>query len=121
MTPERTVVSAEQALETLKSGLPLKNAYVKEKLEVYGKNAVYWNSEIVIENCILENFYFPCLRSTKPVSFLNSHFKNVTSYAPYFLKGLLIQNCTFDTYLDLQSGGHNKEGTEIRIEHNHQL
>jgi hypothetical protein len=121
MTSERTlaVVSASQALETLKNGLPLKDVHIKEKLEVYGRTAPYdWNSEIVIENCVLEQFYFPCLQSTKPVSFLNSHFKNVTSYAPYFLAGLLIRNCTFDTYLDLQSGGHNKDGTEIRIEHN---
>ncbi len=31
---------------------------------------------------------------------------------------MLIRNCTFDTYLDLQSGGHNKDGAENRIEHN---
>ena len=113
----KKIISALEALQTIKSGLPLKDVHVEEALSINSPDDD-WHTEIYIENCVLDDFHFPCLQATKPVSFINTHFKYTESYAPYFMAGLLIRSCTLDTYLDFQSGGHNKNGTEIRIENN---
>ena len=33
-------------------------------------------------------------------------------------KEVVIENCTFDTYLDFQAGGHNKLGCQVKITNN---
>lgn len=109
-------VSKERATDILKDGQPLVSLYIAEKLELSGLDN--WREEIVIENCIIEAFSCIMIQFEKPVRLINSHLKKCEFTFSYFLGGLTIDNCTFDSYLDFQAGGHNKTGHSIIVTNN---
>ncbi len=113
-------VSGTEAREMVLSDMHLKNLVIRGSFEMSASQADNWEwqKEIVIENCIVEDLQIPMFHAAKPVVFLNSDFKKIDLYAPYFLSGLLVKNCLFETVVDFQSGGHNKNGTEFRLEGN---
>jgi hypothetical protein len=109
-------ISIERATDTINEGLPLVDLYIDGAIEL--ATASKWGQEVVIENCIVENLVAVGTEFTKPVRLVNSYFKNCNFYGAYFTKGLIIDNCTFDSYLDFQSGGHNKPGNPVIITNN---
>jgi hypothetical protein len=94
----------------------LTNIYVEGELKI--EIADTWDKEIVFENCIVEYFSASVTHFDKPVRLINCHFKNCQFVSTYFLGGLTIDNCTFDNYLDFQTGGHNKTGNPVIITNN---
>ncbi len=109
-------ITSERAIDLLYLNEPLKDVYVDGDLIIEYDD--YWDKEIVIENTLIG--YFSCIGTSfnKPVRITNSHFKNCKLTFCYFLRGLTIDNCLFEDYLDFSSGGHNKTGYSIIIRNN---
>jgi hypothetical protein len=115
-TQSKKNISKEKATNLLKDGLPIKDLYVKGALEIETNET--WNKDVVFENCIVEYFSGSVTQFDKPVRLINCHFKNCQFIFTYFSGGLVIDNCTFDNYLDFQAGGHNKRGNPVILSNN---
>jgi len=109
-------ITAERATDLLKDEQALKDIYVDGELKIEISHT--WGKEVVFENCIVDYFSGSVTQFDKPVRLLNCHFKNCQFVFTYFLGGLIINNCTFDNYLDFQAGGHNKTGNPVIITNN---
>ena len=109
-------ISIERATDLINDGQPLIDFYITGELKI--ETMETWGKEVVIQNCILEYFSGSCTQFEKSVKFINSHFKKCQFVFTYFLGGLTIENCTFDSYLDFQAGGHNKANNAISIINN---
>jgi hypothetical protein len=109
-------ITMERATDLLKDGRPLTDIYLAGELKINTNDI--WDNEVVFENCIVECFSGTLTIFNKPVRLTHSHFNNCQFLATYFLSGLTIDNCTFDNYLDFQSGGHNKAGKPIILTNN---
>lgn len=109
-------ISREKALDLLKDGRPLTDFYIAGEIEIEG--CYTWDNEVTIENCIVEYFSAVATQFSKPVRIINSHFKNCQFTFAHFLGGLTIHNCTFDSYLDFQAGGHNRSVNRVVITDN---
>ena len=109
-------ISIKHATNIINEGLPLVDFYIEGKIDL--ATSFNLEKEVIIENCIVDNFAAVGTEFKKPVRFVNSYFKNCNFYASYFTKGLIIDNCTFDNYLDFQMGGHNKTGNPVIISNN---
>jgi hypothetical protein len=109
-------ISTEMVTDLLERSQPLRNIHVDGELII--EITDNWDKEIVFESCIIEYFSSSVTHFNKPVRLINCHFKKCQFVGTYFLGGLTIDNCTFDKYLDFQSGGHNKIGNPIIITNN---
>jgi len=109
-------ISAARALGLLTFGKPINDAYVGGEIYLSGESA--WDKEVVISNCIVEYFDGCVTEFHQPVKFINTHFKDCRFISAMFLKGLIVENCTFDSYLSLESGGHNQSGYPVTIKNN---
>lgn len=117
MTTQPTYnISTERASDLLKDGQPLTNVYVDGELKIEVNDN--WDKVVAFENCIVESFSAIGQQFEKPVKLINCHFKNCQFTFAYFLGGLIIDNCTFDNYLDFQAGGHNKKGNPVIVTKN---
>ena len=97
----------------LRSGYPLVDCYVGGELALPPGET--WDQEVVFTNCIVENFACLSVNFNKPVELRNCRFNNCQFTFSYFLSGLTIDTCYFDSYLDFQAGGHNQGGKPVRI------
>ena len=109
-------ISIERAADLLKDGRPLLDIYVEGELRI--ETNEIWDNEVAIENCVIEYFSGSVTQFNKPVKLINCHFKKCQFTFTYFLGGLTIDNCIFDSYLDFQAGGHNKPGNPVIITNN---
>jgi len=109
-------ISIERASDLINDGKSLKGFYVDGELKI--QTFETWDKEVVLEDCIIEAFSGSMIQFDNPVRLINCHFKNCQFVSSYFLRGLTIENCTFDGYLDFQTGGHNKTGNVIKITNN---
>ncbi|WP_156027038.1 hypothetical protein [Sporocytophaga myxococcoides] len=109
-------ISIERAIDLINDGKPLKDFYVDGELKIHTFET--WDKEVVLENCIIDSFSGSMIQFDKPVRLMNCHFKNCQFISSYFLRGLTIENCTFDGYLDFQAGGHNKPRNVVIITNN---
>ena len=100
----------------INDGLSLIDYYIDGQIDAFYNNE--WNNELKIENCIVKSFNGPGSQFKKLVKFVNCHFDECNFIGTFFLGGLLIENCTFSSYLDFQSGGHNKPLSSIIIKDN---
>lgn len=116
MTQPEYNTTTERATNLLKDGQPLIDVYIDGKLTI--ETTENWNKEVVFENCIVDYFSGSVTHFEKPVKLINCHFKKCQFISTYFLGGLLIDHCTFDDYLDFQTGGHNKTGSSIIMTNN---
>ena len=115
-TQPRHTISIEMASEIINDGLPLVDFYIDGKLNL--AISFNWEKEVIIENCIVEDFVAVGTEFEKMVKLVNSHFMNCNFNGSYFKKGLIIDNCIFDNYLDFQAGGHNKIGNPVILTNN---
>ncbi len=109
-------ISMERAMDLLKDGRPLIDFYIEGDLRIETNDT--WDKEVLFENCIVENFSGSITSFDKPVRLVSCHFKGCQFIFTYFLGGLTIDNCIFDSYLDFQAGGHNKKGYPVIITNN---
>lgn len=109
-------LAAAAALEWLRAGRPVCGYHIVGKLEVY--NYIHIDYPVEIENCWVEELAGPAMSYRQPVQLLNSHFVRCEFVFAYFLHGLTIEGCTFESYLDFQAGGHNKPGYSIQLLNN---
>jgi hypothetical protein len=109
-------ITSERAIDLLKDGQALTNCYVDGQIKIETNET--WSGEVVFENCIIEYFSGSATQFERPVRFINTHFKKCQFVFTYFPGGLIIENCAFDSYLDFQAGGHNRNGNEVKITNN---
>lgn len=115
MQPKHNI-SANRAADILMDGKPLIDVYVEGELKI--ESIDIWDKEVIFENCILDFFSGILTPFNKPVRLINCHFKKCHFSFSYFLGGLIIDNCTFESYLDFQAGGHNRKGNPVIITNN---
>lgn len=109
-------ITAQEAFQILTSGQPLTASYVQGKLSLaIGED---WDKELIIDNCIIDDFEGSVTQFGRAVKLTNCHFKNCAFTFAYFLQGLVIERCVFEQYLDLQAGGHNQPGCRVLIQQN---
>lgn len=106
-------ISADYAKDLLWGNKPLLDVYVGGALNIETCEA--WNKDVTLYNCILENLSAINIQFTKPVKLVNCHLKNCQFHFSHFLAGLTIDNCTFESHLDFQAGGHNKDAHAFTI------
>ena len=116
MQTHREKITGDKATELIKNGIPLVDKEVEGKIDLV--NIDNWDKDILIDNCIIDSFDGTVTQFEKPVVFRTSHFKDCKFLYSYFFDGIIIKDCTFDSYLDFQAGGHNKIGHPIIIENN---
>ncbi|NML64554.1 hypothetical protein HHL22_04985 [Hymenobacter sp. RP-2-7] len=111
-TPTRRLI-AEEAVALLQTGQPLTDCYISGELALAPGET--WEQQVVLENCVVERFYCPCTSFSKGVELRNCRFQQCQFTFSYFLGGLIVDACYFDSYLDFQAGGHNQLGNPVRI------
>ena len=109
-------MTAQEAVQILTDGKPLTASHVQGKLSLSVGES--WEKELLIDNCIIEDFDGSITQFGQAVKLTNCHFKNCSFTFAYFLQGLVIECCTFDQYLDFQAGGHNQLGYRVLINQN---
>lgn len=103
--------SVEEVLDLLRRGLPLRELLVAEPISI---ESLAINERITqpieIVGCQLHSLNAISLRFESSVVIKDSLIENTNgSFAfSYFLGGLIIQECTFESKVDFQCGGHNK-------------
>lgn len=118
MTPNpKHNITAARATDLLQNGAPILDSYVSGELKIETNET--WDKAVIFENCILENFSGAVTQFKQPVRLINCHFKKCQFVFTYFLGGLIIDKCLFDSYLDFQAGGHNKAGKPVIITSNY--
>ncbi|KAA9338709.1 hypothetical protein F0P96_07765 [Hymenobacter busanensis] len=117
--PSLTPITADEALQKIQALEPLRGYHVQGALDLANlatDHYTYFSYPLVIEHCRIDEisgsggFAFE-----QPVTLRQAHFAKASFIFAYFLKGLDIEGCTFDSYLDFQAGGHNKPGCPVRL------
>lgn len=101
-------ISPYKAKAFLDNGSPLNNFSISGVLEVDAGSE--FKNEVCIEDCIIDNLKCLMIYFQKKVTIKNSYLRDASFNFSYFLGGLTIENCTFDNYLNFESGGHNDLG-----------
>ena len=109
----KDTITAGTALDLINSNETINNVFVSGKLSLAGLDN--FDKEIVVDGCVFEFFEGASSRFLKLVKLTNSQFILCDFTFTYFLGGLEIENCVFESYLDFQSGGHNINGNVFSI------
>jgi hypothetical protein len=112
----REKITGQKATELIKNGAPLIDKEVEGEIDLIAVDD--WEKNIVIDNCIIDILNCTSTEFQRPVILTNTHFKDCKFLYSYFLEGLVLKNCRFDSYLDFQAGGHNNVEHSIIIENN---
>lgn len=56
------------------------------------------------------SFYAPCVHFEQPVQITNCTLTSLDLYAAYFMGGLQMRNCTIQSRVTWEAGGHNTDG-----------
>ena len=100
-------ISAETAIGLILAGKPLNNYYIRDTLDLY-KHEGKIVSDVIIEDCEFEKLASYSVEYRHPVRLSRCLFHDNSFNYAYFLAGLTIDHCVFETYLDFESGGHNQ-------------
>jgi hypothetical protein len=103
---QRKYISGDDANALVVSGQSLVNFYIYGIFDL-GKGDLKYLNKVEIINCQVEFFSAATMIFAEITILKDSHFFNCTFNFAYFLKGLTIDNCKFDSYLDFEGGGHN--------------
>lgn len=73
---------------------------------------------IRIENCVLNGIQASCMHFISHLSFHGCIVQTswIQFFATYFLGGLSITDCSFETEVNFECGGHNQNGSTFAIE-----
>ena len=111
-TPKQNI-TADQAMEVINSGRALNDVFVSGQLDLTKCFKDKCEKEVIADNCIFESFEGSSVQFVQLVKLTNSKFIKCRFLYTYFLGGLIIDNCIFEGYLDMQAGGHNKKAVSI--------
>jgi hypothetical protein len=104
------IISSESAIELITHGGVLRNCHIKGKLDL-NEMEKKLGLDLLFENCSFENFNSIAIEFNHPIRFVGCRFYACSFYANYFIRGLNIENCVFESHLEFQAGGHNINGT----------
>jgi hypothetical protein len=113
-TPKHNI-TADKALDLITSGQPLSDVFISGKLDLTIFYKDNFEKDFIAVNCIFEHLQGSCVQFARTVSFSNCEFIKCDFTFTYFLGGLIIDNSVFESYLDMQAGGHNKDGKAVSI------
>jgi hypothetical protein len=66
-------------------------------------------------NCVLADVDAACEVFSAHVVFENCRIKKALLHATYFLGGISVRNCRFQSDVDFQAGGHNNQGATVGL------
>jgi hypothetical protein len=113
MATPKYKISSEEAVDLFIYNQIVKDSFISGTIEIQRDSFTH---RIRIENCIIQHFKSEFVGYQKPIKFVDCEFKNCEFPFCRFIGGLDIINCTFNNYLDFQSGGHNQNNYPINIE-----
>lgn len=113
-------ITAEAALHKLRAGEMLRGYHIRGTINLreLAADETYLAVPVLIEACRLDHLDAMLMQLECPVVLRRVHIGRADFYAAYFLQGLLLEGCEVESYLDFQSGGHNKPGFAVRLLHN---
>jgi hypothetical protein len=107
-------ITATTAIEQILNGKPLRDLHVKGTLVLQtGDERLRY--ELILENCIFDDFKTSFLSFERPVRISRCVFYKCSFNSTYFIKGLHIEDSVFKSYLEFIAGGHNQNGSLISI------
>lgn len=107
-------ISAATAIDMIRQGNPILDSHIVGNLDIY-KIDKELTAALVLANCTIDNLVAPSVDFQYPVRLNNCRlFKCSFNYA-YFQRGLTIDSCVFESYLDFEAGGHNQPGYLFQI------
>src|SRR5579863_2505921 len=110
----KVTITAKDANELIVQGKQLKNFHITGDLDLF-KIRGELQTDLSIENCIIDNLIAPAVKFSHHVHFNDVCFKRCSFNFARFYDGLLIENCEFETYLDFSPGGHNEKNKLFSI------
>jgi len=114
MNNQKNIISSEDAIELILQGQEIANYHIIGKTELY-KIASKLNRELVIQDCFIEDLVSPSAEFIHGLRIVRSHLAKCSFNYAYFIGGLFISDCTFDSYLDFEAGGHNQNDRGFQI------
>lgn len=114
MKNSKNIISSEYAIEIIFQGQELANYHIEGVIDLY-KIVEGINSELVIRDCFVENLVSHSIEFIHGLRLVGSHFDRCSFNYAYFIGGLTIDNCFFDTYLDFEAGGHNQKNCAFKL------
>jgi hypothetical protein len=112
ITPLRKT-TPDEATTLILQGKPIRDSHIIGEFRIdYKKER---QEGLHIENCIIDNLVSPAVEFHGPVNLINSRFCKSLLVGAYFLSGLTIDKCIFETYTDFDAGGHNEIPNAFRI------
>jgi len=106
----RKIGSANSALEDIQNGIPLIDIKVDERISL---NYQLEYAPIKLLNCEIKELDFAGIEFKEFVELRSCQIHDFNLSFSSFKKGLVIENCTFNGFIDFQSGGHNEEKITI--------
>lgn len=112
---DREIISGDEAIELIKNNQPIRGKVVVGQINLTNFLDDSNNFSVIIDNSAIDELMASCVNFNKQVVLRSSTFKKCEFQFTYFLRGLLIKDSTFDSYLNFQCGGHNQPQTRIEI------
>jgi len=107
-------ISVETAIDSIQQGKPIRDSHIIGDVDIC-KIERSLTAELVLSNCKIDNLVAPSFEFNYPVRLENCHFCKCSFNYAYFQRGLTIDNCIFDYYVDFEAGGHNQIGYCFQI------
>ncbi|MDP4216253.1 MAG: hypothetical protein Q8927_08625 [Bacteroidota bacterium] len=106
-------ISSAQAMDLILQGQPLRNFYVEGNVDLH-ENEKKLNHRLFIEQCTIENLIGLSVEFKHSVTLVASSIRKCSFNYAYFFDGLTIDNCSFNSYVDFEAGGHNNRPILIK-------
>ena len=103
-------IKALKLISNLENIEVIKNSHIEGKLKL---NEEKHFKKISFINCKIDFLQMVCIEFKGKIELINCEIKDCNLSYSYFKEGLVIKNCTFDSYLDFQAGGHNNKPIHI--------
>jgi hypothetical protein len=114
MSNQKTIISSENAIELILRGQEIANFHITGTTD-FCKIEKELNRELVIQDCFIENLVSISAEYRHSLRLVRSHLNKCSFNYTYFIGGLTIRDCTFDSYLDFEAGGHNQNNCKFQI------
>src|SRR6185437_12567145 len=114
MNDPKKIISSADAINLILQGKELAGYSIKGATDLYNIAAEI-KSKLIIRECFVENLVSPSVEFIHELSLIGSHFEKCSFNYAYFIGGLTIDNCIFESYLDFEAGGHNQKNCPFRI------
>ena len=113
------IISLRDIKNNIIKGLPIEDARLENPLsfsELFVDG--FCDKPIVLNNCEFYDLDLSMIQYKYPVVLSKTIFHKVSFYGSYFLKGIIIKDCNFNSLVDLMHGGHNSEESKFSLINN---